>query len=113
MDILIYSVIFKFKVNFKYGVVIFCSNCSKEMSAAAKSCPSCGHPNIILGQKSKVAFVLLAIFLGGIGVHRMYIGDVGLGILYLLFCWTGIPMFVAFIEAIVIGLRKNDPRFDT
>lgn len=90
---------------------MFCSNCSKEMSESARACPNCGHPNRVFGQKSKVAFVLLALFLGGLGIHRMYIGNVGLGILYLVFCWTGIPMVIAFIEAIVIGCRSNDPRF--
>mgnify|MGYP003458009378 CR=1 FL=1 len=48
--------------------------------------------------KSKVAAGILAMFLGGIGVHKFYLGQVGMGILYLCFCWTGIPAFVAFIE---------------
>ena len=65
----------------------------------------------IRGDKSKVGFVLLALFLGGFGIHRFYIRDIGLGILYLLFFWTGIPMLVAFVEAIVIGLSSDDPRF--
>lgn len=61
--------------------------------------------------KSKTAFVLFAVLLGCIGVHRFYMGDVGLGFLYLLFSWTGIPLVIALIEAVVIGFRKNDPRF--
>lgn len=81
------------------------------MSDAARACPHCGHPNQAYGEKSKVVFVLLALFLGGLGIHRMYIGDWGLGIVYLLLCWTGIPMIIALFEALVIGLRKNDPRF--
>jgi len=94
---------------------MFCSNCAKEISQSAKTCPHCGHP--VRGQqagglKSKVVFVILALFLGGLGIHRMYIGDVGLGILYLLFCWTGIPIIVAMVEALVIGLRSNDLRFE-
>jgi TM2 domain-containing membrane protein YozV len=82
------------------------------MSDAAVSCPSCGHPVKRAGVKSKAVFVLLALFLGGLGIHRMYIGNWGLGILYLLFCWTGIPMIIAVVEAIVIGLRNNDERFE-
>jgi TM2 domain-containing membrane protein YozV len=42
--------------------------------------------------------VLLALFLGGFGAHRFYMGEMGLGILYFVFCWTGIPSIVAFIE---------------
>jgi len=92
---------------------MYCANCGKDMSESAKACPSCGHPvKLVDGLKSKVVFVLLALFLGAFGIHRMYIGDVGLGIVYLLFFWTGIPMIVALFEAIVIGLRKNDPRFE-
>jgi TM2 domain-containing membrane protein YozV len=90
---------------------MFCLDCGKEMSNLARACPDCGRPNENIGDKSKVAFVLLALLIGGLGVHRMYIGDIGLGIIYLLFCWTGIPSIVAFFEAIVIGLRKNDSRF--
>lgn len=60
--------------------------------------------------KSKVAAALLAIFLGSIGVHKFYMGKVGMGILYLCFCWTGIPAFVGFIEGIVY-LCSSDENF--
>ena len=58
--------------------------------------------------KSKVAAGLLAIFLGGIGIHKFYLGQVGMGILYLLFCWTGIPEIVAFVEGIVYLCSNNE-----
>jgi TM2 domain-containing membrane protein YozV len=51
--------------------------------------------------KNKVVAALLAIFLGGIGIHKFYLGKVGWGIMYLIFCWTWIPMIVSFIEAII------------
>lgn len=35
----------------------------------------------------------------------MYAGKVGTGIIYLLFCWTMIPSFIAFID-FIIGLCK-------
>lgn len=44
--------------------------------------------------------IALAIFLGGLGVHRFYIGKVGSGFLYLIFCWTFIPAILALITAI-------------
>ena len=34
--------------------------------------------------KSWIAALLLCIFLGGLGIHRFYVGKVGTGILYLL-----------------------------
>ncbi|MCR5755510.1 MAG: NINE protein [Acetatifactor sp.] len=60
--------------------------------------------------KSKIAAALLAIFLGGLGIHKFYLGKVGMGIFYLLFCWTGIPAIVGFIEGIVY-LCSNDENF--
>lgn len=34
--------------------------------------------------KSKITALLLCIFLGGLGVHRFYVGKIGTGILWLL-----------------------------
>lgn len=60
--------------------------------------------------KSKVAAGVLGIFLGGIGVHKFYLGNIGMGILYLCFCWTGIPACIGFIEGIIY-LCSNDENF--
>jgi TM2 domain-containing membrane protein YozV len=60
--------------------------------------------------KSKVAAGILAILLGGIGVHKFYLGKVGMGILYFCFCWTGIPAVLGLIEGIVY-LCSNDENF--
>lgn len=60
--------------------------------------------------KSKVAAGVLGIFLGGIGVHKFYLGKIGMGILYLCFCWTGIPACIGFIEGIIY-LCSNDENF--
>jgi len=38
--------------------------------------------------------------LGGLGAHKFYLGQAGWGVLYLLFCWTFIPSFIAFIEGL-------------
>ncbi|NLH40115.1 MAG: TM2 domain-containing protein [Elusimicrobia bacterium] len=50
---------------------------------------------------SKIAAVLFAFFLGGIGAHKFYLGSTKLGILYLIFFWTGIPLLIGFIEGII------------
>lgn len=60
--------------------------------------------------KSKVAAGLLGIFLGSFGIHKFYLGKIGWGIVYLLFCWTYIPAIVGFIEGIVY-LASNEERF--
>ena len=53
-----------------------------------------------MNDKNKLAAALLAIFLGGLGIHKFYLRKVGMGILYLIFCWTGIPAIIGFIEGI-------------
>lgn len=94
----------------------FCENCGSEINEGADVCLNCGkslnkiqnnYSNCGYGHKgNKAAYCLLAFFLGGIGVHKFYIGKVGTGLLYLLFCWTFIPSFCALIDFIV-GLCKN------
>ena len=54
-------------------------------------------------QKKPTTAVVLTLLLGGIGAHKFYMGQTGLGILYLLFSWTFIPGIVAFIEAFTIS----------
>ena len=61
--------------------------------------------------KSKTTAAILAFFLGGIGVHRFYLGQTGLGLLYLLFFWTFIPAIVAFIDFILF-LTMSDEKFN-
>lgn len=55
---------------------------------------------------NKVVYCLLAFFLGGLGVHKFYAGKIGTGILFIMFCWTFIPSFIAFID-LIIGLCKK------
>jgi TM2 domain-containing membrane protein YozV len=50
---------------------------------------------------------LLTGFLGGFGSHHFYMGNVSLGVTYLLFCWTFIPGIVALIELFSI-MKKID-----
>ena len=61
--------------------------------------------------KSKIAAGLLALFVGVFGVHRFYLGQVGKGILYAVFCWFPLTWLIAFIDGIVI-LTMNDEDFN-
>lgn len=62
--------------------------------------------------KSKVAAGVLGIVLGGLGVHKFYMGKVGNGLLYILFCWTGIPALIGLIEGILY-LTESDEKFES
>lgn len=59
-------------------------------------------------EKSKVAATLLALFFGGLGGHKFYLGARGWGLLYLLFCWTYIPLILAIIETVRYIVMKDD-----
>ncbi len=42
----------------------------------------------------------LGICLGGIGAHKFYQGKTVLGVVYVIFCWTMVPIVVGFIEGV-------------
>lgn len=61
--------------------------------------------------KNKIVVALL-IFVGGwFGIHKFYLGESGAGLIYLLFCWTGIPAIIAFFEFFIF-LFMSDEAFD-
>ena len=57
-----------------------------------------------------IAAVLFAFFLGSFGFHKFYLGRIGAGVLYLIFCWTFIPSVLGIIDAILL-LIMNDEDF--
>lgn len=61
--------------------------------------------------KSKVAAALLCWFLGIFGVHRFYLGHVGIGIIQLLTCGgLGIWAIIDFIFILTGGLKDSEGR---
>jgi TM2 domain-containing membrane protein YozV len=76
------------------------------------------------GSKSKVAAGVLAILLGGIGIHKFYLGYTGPGLVYLLINTVGlaltwllvfIPNYALAVVAMVEGiiyLTKSDAEFE-
>jgi hypothetical protein len=87
--------------------LIICPECSKSFSDTAISCPTCGYRSGKYSGKSKGLAILLAIFLGGIGIHRFYLGHTTAGVLYLLFFWTLIPLILSLIDAIGLILKPK------
>lgn len=76
------------------------------------------------GEKNKIVAGLLAIFLGGIGIHKFYLGYTGPGLVFLLINTVGwvITIFLLGIPNIILGvialiegiiyLTKTDEEFE-
>jgi len=100
----------------------FCSECGAIIKAKAEICPKCGMRQIAppsnspLGQttpsgKNKLVAGLLALFLGGLGIHKFYLGKGVQGILYLVLCWTFIPAIIGFVEGLNYLLMNEQTFF--
>ena len=59
-------------------------------------------------KKERVVAVLLALFLGGLGIHKFYLGRNAAGVMYLLFFWTFIPALLALLDIIVIVFNSQE-----
>ena len=90
----------------------YCQECGSVIRAKAEICPKCGVRQAVgsLSGRNRMAAALFALLLGGIGIHKFYLGRVGMGIVYLLFCWTFIPLIASLIEGIVY-LTMTDADF--
>ncbi len=92
----------------------YCHACAAVLDARAELCPKCGvrqSGSAAAGSgRSKTTAGIFALLLGGLGVHKFYLGKPVQGVLYILFCWTFIPAVIALIEGIIY-LTKSDTEF--
>lgn len=93
----------------------YCVTCGEQIHEKAEICPKCGvrQPTIATstGGRNRITAALLAIFLGGLGIHKFYLGQMGMGILYLVFSVTTIPLWIGLIEGIIL-FSMNDADFN-
>lgn len=76
------------------------------------------HQMIVRPAKSRAAYILLGLFLGGLGIHNFYAGYTGKGIAQLLIMlftgWLVIPIFIVglwvLIEIIAVNTDANGIR---
>ncbi len=81
-----------------------CYICHKTIKRETTTCPYCNSNQRPM--KDRTLAGLLALILGGLGIHKFYLGQ-KIGILYLLFCWTFIPGVIAFFEAICLFMTTD------
>ena len=102
---------------------MFCQKCGTDIGDA-KFCPKCGEkasgdgepcyvpPENCEKMVNKIAYGLLAIFLGWLGVHRFYAGKVLSGVAYLVLDLLIIGLFfipiLNLIEGIIALCREDD-----
>jgi TM2 domain-containing membrane protein YozV/ribosomal protein L40E len=95
----------------------FCRDCGAGLHARAEICPKCGVRQLpspsglsvtAPNGKSRLAAALFALLLGGLGIHKFYLGQVGRGVLYLCFFWTGIPFLIGIVEGILLLVMSDE-----
>ena len=98
----------------------FCADCGAKINPKAEICPKCGvrqfNPNLQPAkpqqryQPNRIVAGLLAIIwpLGGLGIHKFYMGYSGKGLLYMLFAITFIPAIIAFFSGIGYLLMSDE-----
>jgi TM2 domain-containing membrane protein YozV len=59
-------------------------------------------------RRDEIVGILLALFLGSFGIHHFYLRRTGLGILYCLFFWSGIPGILGFFECFFMPGRVRE-----
>lgn len=58
--------------------------------------------------KNRTTTAILALFLGGLGLHKFYLGQWVWGLIYLIFCWTFLPAIIALLEAIRFFMMTDE-----
>ena len=95
---------------------VFCPNCGAKMPQNLKYCPQCGASNLNARShypKDRLTAGLLAIFLGGLGIHYFYLEKSTAGLLSILLslCTCGIWQIIMLIQGIII-LTMTDEDFN-
>ena len=100
---------------------MYCKECGTLIDDEATVCGICGakvkkddtikievNNTVNVGKtKNKWVTIILAFFLGGLGIHRFYEGKIFTGIIYLLLSWTGLSAFFAIIDIIIVLFKPT------
>jgi len=97
------------------GYKNFCRQCGTALHPGQLICVKCGVAVQSIAaavgssscSKNRVTAALLALFLGGFGAHKFYMGSWGWGILYPAFVFLIIPFFSGFFGALIFGADED------
>ena len=82
------------------------------LKSALRNAPDSAYNDVFAAKTySSTTTLLLSIFLGGLGVDRFYVGDVGLGIAKLLFGWITLGIW-PFIDIFVSYKKAHIKTFE-
>ena len=57
---------------------------------------------------NKGIYLILCLLAGGAGLHKFYSGKWIQGLLYLAFCWSGVPVVLALIDLVIAMFKRSD-----
>ena len=58
--------------------------------------------------RTRLGTVIVALFLGWLWIHKFYLWQYWMWFLYLIFCWTWIPLFLSFIEVFYFAFMTKE-----
>ena len=86
----------------------FCANCGKEIAPNQDVCMNCGFsvkkPGGNLNGQDKIVMILIALFLGGLGIHNFMMGENKKGVFRIIMSLLcGIGYIFALIDLVKIA----------
>ena len=97
-----------------------CQKCGNEVANGFACCPMCGTPvagvviqgapGVEISTKSRTTYALLGFFLGNLGVHDFYAGNIGRGIVNILGNVIISPFLVQISTGIELLTTKKDSK---
>lgn len=102
----------------------YCCECAAVIRHKAVICPQCGCPQPAYypapydptapapyprgANCSRGVAAVLALFFGGFGAHKFYMGRPAMGLIYLILCFTGLPFLAGFMEGLSYLIQSDD-----
>lgn len=91
------------------GATKYCHECGECIRARAEICPKCGvrQPDLAAGdrgsdRKSRLAYIVLALLFGGLGVHNFYANRTTVGLCQLVIFLVSLPLIFVLIGLMTI-----------